>query len=162
MFELTHNFDPSKFKWLWAKYVTGFNERHHCTNSLKGYYSQKFSKNNPNLAAPDVIEFDERSHDTFDAVYICGVSSRGYRTKLNYPHNVHAAIVLEPDTIDVWSFESWQMRVRGGRFLEIPSIERLPERFITLGDEFTTCRIFRWAACFYENQHDHLISSVES
>jgi hypothetical protein len=152
MVELTHNFDPAKFKWLWAKYVAGFNEKHHCTNSLRGHYSRSFSKNNPNLVTPDVIEFDERSPNTFDTIYICGVSNSGYRAKLNYTHNVHAAILPDPDAIDEWSFEAWRMKIRGGRFLPIPSTEYLPKRYVELGDEFITCRIFRWAACFYENR----------
>jgi len=142
MIELSHNFNPAKFKWLWAKYVTGFDERHHCTNSIRGHYSRKFSKRNPNLTDSNGIDFDERSPNSFDVIYICGVSSNGYRTKLNYPHNVHAAIISESDKIDEWCFESWRMTIRGGRFLPIPSIECLPERFIRLGDEFTTCRIF--------------------
>ena len=150
MLELRHNFDPAKFKWLWAKYVTGFDERHHCTNSLRGHYSRKFSKHNPSLTTTGTITFDEQVPNTFDAIYICGVSSNGYRTKLNYPHNVHAVIISEPGNIDEWSFESWRMAIRFGRFLPIPPIECLPERYIRLGDEFTTCRIFRWAACFYQ------------
>ena len=152
MLELTHNFDSAKFKWLWAKYVTGFDESHHCTNSVRGYYSRNFSKHNQLLSPSNIITFDERSLNTFDAIYICGVSSNGYRVKLNYPHNVHAAIVPELGSDDEWSFEAWRMSIRGGRFLPIPSIEHLPECYAGLGEDFTTCRIFRWAACFYKNQ----------
>jgi hypothetical protein len=152
MLELTHNFDVAKFKWLWAKYVAGFDERHHCTNSVRGHYSRKFSKHNPLLTPGNLIDFDERPADTFDAIYICGVSNNGYRAKLNYQHNVHAAILPEAGNSDEWTFESWRMTIRGGRFLPIPSMESLPGRYLRLGDEFTTCRIFRWAACFYRDQ----------
>lgn len=152
MIELTHNFEAPKFKWLWAKYVTGFDESHHCTHSVRGYYSRKFSKHNALLSPSNPIAFDEHSPNTFDAIYICGVSSNGYKAKLNYPHNVHAAIVPEPGCVDEWSFETWRMSIRGGRFLEIPSIERLPQRYAGLEKEFTTCRIFRWVACFYQNR----------
>lgn len=127
MLELTHNFESAKFKWLWAKYVTGFDESHHCTNSVRGYYSRNFSKRNPLMSPSNTITFDERWPKTFDAIYICGVSSDGYRAKLNYPHNVHAAIVPESDIVDEWSFETWRMSIRGGRFVPIPSIESLPE-----------------------------------
>jgi hypothetical protein len=151
MLELTHNFDPTKFKWLWAKYVTGFDESHHCTNSIRGYYSRNFSKHNPLLRSSPSITLGERPPNAFDAIYICGVSSRGYSVKLNYPHNVHAAIVPESNEKDEWAFEGWRMSVRGGRFQPIPSLGQLPERHRELGDEFTTCRIFRWAACFYQN-----------
>ena len=49
MIEITHNFDPSQFMWLWTKYVTGFNEKYHCTNSITGRYSKKLWKGNPDL-----------------------------------------------------------------------------------------------------------------
>ena len=47
MIQITHNFDPSQFMWLWSRYVTGFNAAYHCTNSLRGHYSQKLSRRNP-------------------------------------------------------------------------------------------------------------------
>lgn len=154
MLELTHNLEPEQFKWLWAKYVTGFNDSQHCTNSLRGYYSKNFSKHNPAFVQGATIMLDERVPNTFDAIYLCGVSGNGYRSHLNYPHNVHAAIVPELDKVDVWSFESWRISIRGGRFVPIPSIECLPERYVGRSDEFTTCRIFRWAACFYEKRSE--------
>jgi len=152
MFELKHNFEKAKFKWLWAKYVTGFDESHHCTNSVRGYYSRNFSKHNGLMSPLSTITFDEHSPSRFDAIYICGVSSNGYRAKRNYPHNVHAAILLDSASVDEWSFEAWRMSIQGGRFLSIPPIEDLPERYARLGKEFTSCRIFRWAACFYQNR----------
>ena len=38
---LTHNFDGSKFKWLYAKYSYGCDPKRHCTNAIKGKYSKK-------------------------------------------------------------------------------------------------------------------------
>lgn len=38
MIEITHNFDPAQFIWLWSKYVTGLNDRYHCTNCIRGRY----------------------------------------------------------------------------------------------------------------------------
>ena len=69
----------------------------------------------------------------------------------NYPHNVHAAIVPESDKLDEWSFESWRMTIRGGVFCRFLR-SSVCRSVIGLGDEFTTCRIFRWAACFYQNR----------
>ena len=39
MITIKHNFDESKFKWLWAKYVNAGNIEKHCTACLKGPYS---------------------------------------------------------------------------------------------------------------------------
>jgi hypothetical protein len=154
MIEISHNFDPDCFMWLWAKYVTGFNEAHHCTNAIRGRYSKKFSKNN--LAFPEThhVIFDEQVPGGYDAIYICGVAKHGYTRKQNYPHNVHAAILPVPGFQDEWSFEEWRMTVHGGRFLSIPaSPEEMPERYRMLPGEYTTCRIFRWAASWYLLYH---------
>ena len=49
MIKIKHNLDANKFKWLWCKYVQAGNDEKHCTNSLKGKYSKKFSKHNENF-----------------------------------------------------------------------------------------------------------------
>ena len=152
MIEIVHNFDPNQFMWLWAKYVVvvGFNERYHCTNSIRGRYSKKFSKNNPLFAVASSVLFDELALGSYQAIYVCGVSRRGYLKKQNYPHNVHAAILPEIGAEDQWSFEGWRMALQNGRFLPIPpAIECLPERYRGFSDEYTSCRIFRWAACYF-------------
>jgi hypothetical protein len=42
--------------------------------------------------------------------------------------------------------------VRNALFLRIPAESELPERYRTLPPEYTTCLIFRWAACFFEKR----------
>jgi hypothetical protein len=150
MIEVTHNFDPACFMWLWAKYVNGFSEKNHCTNAIRGHYSKKFSKNNPAFPETSELLFDERAPGSYDAIYICGVAKNGYTRKQNYQHNVHAAVLPVLDGHDEWSFEGWRMTVHGGRFLTIPAAPTgIPERYRTLDDAYTTCRIFRWAAAWY-------------
>lgn len=34
-----HNFNPKKFKWLYAKYAVGVNPARHCTNAIRGKYN---------------------------------------------------------------------------------------------------------------------------
>lgn len=146
--EVVHNFDPVQFMWLWAKYVVGFNEKHHCTNAIRGRYSKKFSKNNPAFARS--AAFDEQPTGTYDAIYICGVAKKGYAIKQNYPHNVHAAILPDQGHEEEWTFERWHMTVSNGRFLPIPAAAQvLPVPYDALPCEYTSCRIFRWAACWY-------------
>lgn len=153
MVEIVHNFDPNQFMWLWAKYVVGFNGRHHCTNSIRGSYSKKFSKNNSCFAVNSSVLLDEQEWGSYEAIYVCGVSKRGYRKKENYPHNVHAAIRPEIGAEGHWSFEDWHMEVRNGRFLSIPPSHKcLPDPYRSLPDEYTRCRIFRWAACYFAEE----------
>jgi hypothetical protein len=40
MIETAHNFDPAQFIWLWSKYATGLNDRHHCANCIRGRYCE--------------------------------------------------------------------------------------------------------------------------
>ncbi len=142
---IEHNFDPRAFQWLWAKYVKGVNDTKHCTHAVRGPYSKKFSKHNPNLLADGKVLFDEEEASTFRAIYICGVAKNGYTKKQNYPHNVNLAIQPVFGEENEWSFENWRVKIRNGRMLTIPPREALPEKFAHMDDEFVTCRIFRWA-----------------
>ncbi len=158
MIEIAHNLEPRHFEWLWAKYVTGFNPKHHCTNSIRGRYSRKLSKHNEQLTTSGVIVMDECPPDSYQAVYLCGVAKHGYAKKLNYEHNLHAAIRPQHGSVDTWSFENWRLQVRGGTFLYIPATaEELPPRHRDLPPEYTTCRIFRWAACYFELSDSSLL-----
>ena len=68
---LHHNLEASKFMWLWAKYVQGFRDSHHCTNCLLGPYSKKFNgTKHPDLILTPDICMDEE--EDFKAVYVCG------------------------------------------------------------------------------------------
>lgn len=151
MIELTHNFESSRFMWLWAKYVRAANPKYHCTNSIAGKYSRNFNKANPLLRAAVPVIFDEEEAARYSAIYICGVSKRRYSIKQNYIHNVHAAIKLMPGASAEWTFEDWHMRVRNGIFLPIPEgVSEIPARYQSLPDEYTSCRIFRWAVTYFE------------
>lgn len=156
---LEHNLTPESFKWLWAKYVRAPNTAKHCTASLRATsfrgpsgklspYSLVFSKaSNPLLGNMPRLALNECSLGSFAAIYICGVSALGYSSKTNYAHNLHAAIIPWPGATDSFEFEKWTLRVENGVFTRIPGPEDLPEELRHLSGHFTTCRIFRWAAC---------------
>lgn len=145
---IRHNFIPDDFMWLWAKYVIGFNEKYHCTNCLRGRYSHRFSKaRNPRLAHEHEITFDE--HAGHRAIYICGVARQGYSVKKNYEHNVHLAIRPTPGKTTTFGFERWSVEVQNGDVLAIPDRNSLDQRYASLPDQFTTCRIFRWGAGYF-------------
>ena len=152
MVKIKHNFDKNKFKWLWSKYVVGGNDKKHCTNCLKGKYSKKFSKHNENFNEENIIMFDEV--ESCKAIYICGVISKGYYKKSNYPHNVHIAIIPREGFKDAYEFDGWRVEVEDGFVDRIIDIDELPGEYRNLGDEYTTCRIYRWMiSYFYKGMH---------
>lgn len=70
MIVIKHNFDETKFKRLWAKYVKSGNLEKHCTASLKGPYSKKFSgASNKDLLLQPVLTMDEVPSDDYKAIY---------------------------------------------------------------------------------------------
>lgn len=149
MIKIKHNFDSSKFKWLWSKYVAEGNDKKHCTNCLKGKYSKKFSKHNENFNNENTIVFDEVEEGSYKAIYICGVINKGYYKKANYPHNVHLAIIPKEGYNDVYEFEGWKVEIENGFVDRIIDIEELPNEYKDLGDEYITCRIFRWMIGYF-------------
>ena len=64
MIKIKHNLDANKFKWLWCKYVQAGNDEKHCTNSLKGKYSKKFSKHN------DINGYEYQKYENYDAIEV--------------------------------------------------------------------------------------------
>lgn len=161
MIKIQHNLDAKKFKWLWCKYVQDGNDQKHCTNSLKGKYSKKFSKHNENFNNETTIVFDEQPEDSFKAIYICGVINAGYSVKKNYPHNVHLAIVPKEGARCLYQFENWTIDIEGGMISMIPEIKELPEKYQGLPDEYVTCRIFRWAIGYFFNKKNDLTNLKE-
>jgi hypothetical protein len=142
------NFKGSKFKWLWMKYVSAVNDQYHCTNSIRGKYSKLFSKHNENLESQNDLVLDEVTEDGgYQALYICGVASKGYSQKKNYPYNVHAPILPQSGARDTFEFDGWEMEIENGIFLPVPEEGALPQKYTLLPPEYTTCRIFRWAVC---------------
>jgi len=147
---LHHNLEPKKFVWLWMKYVRGVNLQHHCTNCLRGPYGKKLSKHNEELGSTPTLVLDEQPLGSFSALYICGVAQQGYRQKANYPHNLHAAVLPSPGLNDTFEFENWKLSIENGKFIEIPGEKALSPNLRALPPEYTTCRIFRFAALYPE------------
>lgn len=65
---------------------------------------------------------------------------------------MHAPIQPEYGVRDTFRFEDWQLDVENGRFLPIIGEDELPEVYRRLPPEYTTCRIFRWAAGYFSGQ----------
>lgn len=151
MIKINHNFDETKFKWLWAKYVRAGNIEKHCTACLKGPYSKKFSStSNKDLLNQPELVMDEVSDGLYEAIYFCGVLKKGYLNKNplknNYPHNVHLAIRPVDGENDTWNFENWHVEIENGKLELIPATYELSEKFFhsPYNSHYYTCRIFRW------------------
>lgn len=148
--KINHNFDGRKFKWLYAKYAFGCNPAHHCTNAIRGKYSKLFSRLNKDFIAKQTLLLDEYPSDSWDAIYICGVSANGYAQHKNYPHNVHAVLIPKEGAKDHWSFENWEMDIENAVFESIPAEADINHAFVEyLPEEYFTCRMFRWAVSHY-------------
>lgn len=150
--ELTHNFDGSKFMWLYAKYANGCNPEKHCTNAIRGKYSKRFSRLNEEFKPGQAIVMNEFLPNTWDAIYICGVAKKGYSQHKNYDHNVHVAIIPKEGAKDHWEFEGWRMDLKNGFFEYVISEDELDSQYKSLPSQYTTCRMFRWAVSHYKNQ----------
>lgn len=151
MITIHHNFDETKFKWLWAKYVKAGNIEKHCTACMIGPYSKKFSgSSNKDLLQQPTIVMNEVSEGGYEAIYFCGVLKAGYLNinpeKNNYRHNVHFAIKPVDGAHDVWDFENWHVEIEGGILEPIPMTSELGSKFFKepYTPHFYTCRIFRW------------------
>lgn len=152
MITIHHNFDETKFKWLWARYVKAGNIDKHCVNSIPGAYSKKFSgASNHDLLSQPTLVMDEVEEGKYEAIYFCGVLKAGYLhkdpLKNNYPHNVHFAVRPEEGAKDVYDFENWHVEIEGGKLECIPATYELTEMFYNPAkytSHFYTCRIFRW------------------
>lgn len=151
MIIIHHNFDETKFKWLWAKYVRGGRIEKHCTASIPGLYSKKFSgTSNRDLLSQPTLCMDEVQEDMYEAIYYCGVLKKGYLQndplKNNYRHNVHFAVRPMEGAHDVWDFENWHVEIENGILERIPETYELHDKFFAepYNSHFYTCRIFRW------------------
>lgn len=156
MITIEHNLYPKHFRWLWAKYVISGNATKHCTNSIRGVYSKKFSKtSNPNLANDHIIAMDEVPEEQYKAIYFCGVSNHLYHKHLNYDHNMHLAVEPCMGQNDIYQFENWRVVVHNGKILHIPDEEELDPKFFRepYNADFYTCRIFRWAVSYFGYNH---------
>ena len=151
MIIIHHNFDETKFKWLWAKYVRGGRIEKHCTASIPGLYSKKFSgTSNRYLLSQPTLCMDEVQEDMYEAIYFCGVLKKGYLhndpLKNNYRHNVHFAVKPMEGAYDVWDFENWHVEIENGILERIPETYELHDKFFVepYNSHYYTCRIFRW------------------
>lgn len=122
------------FRYLWLKYVHGFNPDHHCARGLIGPYSKRFPYSR-GYVPPQLIEgaLDEHPGPWF---YLCGVTSR-------WEWNVHVAGTYEPGSIVTHQDERISVEIVGLKRLAIDASHSPPAP-----RDFATCRNwqFGWQA----------------
>jgi hypothetical protein len=124
------------FLHLWAIYIRGFNQVHHCQKALRGMLSGRVTTVG---TIPDKdLTFDETAN--FDSLYICGVA-RGpvVSRKCN---NLH--VPLEPSigsSLTLNTYNGYVLAVNNAKVLTIPE---LPDGWEGLPRSYTRCCNFRF------------------
>jgi hypothetical protein len=123
------------FRYLWAKYVRGFNQRDHCARCLVGSFSKVVK---PTMGPGDHV-LDAPATD-WEYFYLCGVT-RHWHTNLHL-----AARRSQGNVARVTAFN--------GAIFEIPSFEAIPINPLPVGFRgmnayFTTCRNWQFGVQQY-------------
>lgn len=127
------------FRFLWARYVIGFDPSKHCQLCLLGRTSARFKMGD--FGVPAVIILDEFAD--FDFIYICGVA-HGQR----WARNFHlAARHREGAEARGRCYTGQEIVLLNGELIEIPL---LPDGFNGKNRSFTTCRNYQFGAAVYQ------------
>lgn len=124
------------WRYLWLKYVSGFDGDHHCAKCLVGPFSKKVRRD---MKLNTAVVLDEAPAE---CLYLCGVAMRG-----GWASNLHLAFVPEPgSSTEMPSSTGVTFVVQNARRLAIPD---LPNGFDGRTAAFTTCRNWRFGVARY-------------
>lgn len=133
---LTDKPAPRGWRYLWAKAVTGFDERQHCARCLEGSYLTAFGLRMA-VREPVALEVPDGG-----LLYLCGVSA-----PYVHANNLHAAFLPDPEAapVEVQTYTRDRIVVHGGRLLPIYD-DAARVLFGHKGPDFVTCRNFQFGA----------------
>lgn len=121
-----------RFRYLWAKYVTGINLNVHCARCLLGDYSKKVA---PDKCIINAV-FDEHQSKYY---YICGVS-----TPYVWANNFHVAFEFCPNNILDYDDGNTHIVIENAK--QIPIIaQSYRDTKVYNNKSFTTCRNWQFA-----------------
>lgn len=121
-----------RFRYLWAKYVTGINLNVHCARCLLGDYSKKVA---PDKCIINTV-FDEHQSKYY---YICGVS-----TPYVWANNFHVAFEFCPNNILDYDDGNTHIVIENARQIPIKSQDYRSAKFGN-NRSYTTCRNWQFA-----------------
>jgi hypothetical protein len=127
----------SGWRYLWLKYVSGFQPSRHCAGCLVGPYSKAVRIGMPTNTPAQLDEAED-----WRQLYLCGVASAG-----GWAANMHLAVVpAEGETAEVRASTGTLFRITNARRLPIPG---LAPRFDGRPLSFTTCRNWQFGVEHY-------------
>jgi hypothetical protein len=123
------------YRYLWAKYVRGFDPSQHCAMGLVGSWSKRVRVR---MQTGVHLPFDETK--AYDYIYICGVGP-------SYPSNLHMPMRdKEGGFVEVETYNGFRFIVENAELLTIPG---LPKGFAGKDWQFTTCRNWQFGVDRY-------------
>ncbi len=117
------------YRFLWLKYITGFNYQRHCAQGFSGTYCRLHESPKGRLVNAGMYT-KELNEWPFQFLYLCGVTSK-------YENNLH--IAFRPELGGKIAFEDDRIRVVVSNATQL-SIRPIADGFAGFAREFTTCR----------------------
>lgn len=123
------------FKYLWLRYVEGFDLTHHCAKCLIGQYSKLF-KYGHKVTSLKNETLDECSAKYY---YLCGVT-----TPYRYADNLHIAFKYKEGSTLIYNDGRTTLVIDNAEKIEIEKLDYNKE---SVGDlpEYYTCRNWQFA-----------------
>ena len=120
-----------KFKYLWIKYVWGFDVREHCAKGLLGKYSQ-FLPFQVKRQPFEITGLLDEIHVPHKYIYLCGNTGVWER-------NVHVAMEYAPAEVLEFQHDYMSFHAVGLRQLPIHPVTNLPLE-ANYSQKYVTCR----------------------
>lgn len=123
-----------KYRYVWLKYVDGFNLLEHCAKSLVGNYSKLVNKATAHYSDLLLNEFDSKIY------YLCGVSE-----PYEYDRNIHIAFIHKKGASFTFSDGTIDIEVQNAMRLPFGTYSINRKDPLSQRKEYATCRNWQFA-----------------
>ena len=118
-----------RHKYVWLKYVNGFNLMLHCARCLKGTYCERINR--------DILSYSDIDLPPSPYYYFCAVNQ--------YITNIHLAFVESPGENIIISDERYEIAIENARQIKFDD-SRIDKNHPKAGiKEYNTCRNWQFA-----------------
>lgn len=128
------------WRFLWAKYVTGFNPKQHCARCLAGKYSKLLRLPQTGYIGPILVDGNLDEHES-PWIYLCGVTRK-------WEWNLHIAGRAQPGASVTYEDERISVRIHDFEQIPIVASQAPPAE-----KEFATCRNWQFGWCAFPETH---------